>query len=584
MVICLRDALLFVSMMMCGIALTVSGFINDAKARISKTSRVKKCRCTSCKRDRRLHRMAKLPLLRRVFPSANFVEDVEKLDDVIDSDVKDEQEVGGWEYNTFASWDAIGPAALVDISDGSDNINVYQRDREHSEVIEGDPEDLLNHNSKYDPQSSPSDIDWVTPESGLEVVPETLLDPSNRIQDAKLQEHFHIKWLQNHPRNPNKVSVMQHKPSGNLRVVKTRSIPYDKNGSLLMPYELELMRDLIPPHANLVQFLGYDLVDDNSGVRDDAAGGEGLPDAICHIFLEYCDFGDLFSFMDRWDRYQDPYIPSIFLLHTWASLSSALSFLHCGLREVNGHLEKDNDAIALVHCDIKPQNIFLRWTPFCQYGMPDIVLGDLGLCTPYDSWRNRGACGTLGYQPPEVEWISEALYGEPNEASLETHMNASKARYNRLWSPAGDVWAVGAVMAELATLETSRPVSALFNCEIWGKDLDEQFWMSLEKMLHDDAEERIKSEALASLALKMKSNIHYLYDHGEHMPDDCWRDPEMSIDACTFPHSLHSADKKTGSLLLLVPASSAYSRSMSSRMSRMRASVPREVTSCPPSR
>ncbi|KAH9827351.1 kinase-like protein [Teratosphaeria destructans] len=81
--------------------------------------------------------------------------------------------------------------------------------------------------------------------------------------------------------------------------------------------------------------------------------------------------------------------PEIFVLHTFISLVQALSFIHGGY-----------GGEAILHRDIKAENILLRW-PADKHGLPDVVLADFG-SAQLDS-KSRGIAGTPGLLSPEAK-------------------------------------------------------------------------------------------------------------------------------------------------------------------------------------
>lgn len=108
------------------------------------------------------------------------------------------------------------------------------------------------------------------------------------------------------------------------------------------------------------------------------------------LFYEYHPGGDL-------ARFCVGHTSEKFLTHVFRQMASALAFLHDGYRVRSGRWEESWKRI--VHCDIKPANIFLKTALTAENPLPDVVLGDFGLATR-NLEGNSG--GTAAYMPPEL--------------------------------------------------------------------------------------------------------------------------------------------------------------------------------------
>ena len=95
--------------------------------------------------------------------------------------------------------------------------------------------------------------------------------------------------------------------------------------------------------------------------------------------------------------------------------------------------------MGYAHCDLKPQNIFLRYPPK-ENNVPIPVLVDFGSATPIEKMRRLTA--SIRYSAPEIL------------LSLERSDVRSQAQ---LFPPKVDIWALGAILFEILT---GRP---LFN-------------------------------------------------------------------------------------------------------------------------
>ena len=140
-----------------------------------------------------------------------------------------------------------------------------------------------------------------------------------------------------------------------------------------------------------------------------------------HLYLEYCDGGDLQTLIDIYRRAQI-YIPEAFIWHTFAQITEAISWIHYGVSE--SQPEPPTDWERVIHRDIKPANIFLKRMGFAGILYPAIKLGDFGLAAVTNDQDHtsdfRG--GTFQWQPPE----------RPDATAK------------------GDVWSAGAIIHALA--------------------------------------------------------------------------------------------------------------------------------------
>lgn len=130
---------------------------------------------------------------------------------------------------------------------------------------------------------------------------------------------------------------------------------------------------------------------------------------------EYCAGGDLWQQIKRLDS-MGVQTPALFALHVISGIGSALAFLH------HGYWSTRPMDLPLVHCDIKPGNIFLRHSRH-NSGMPTAVLADFGQACS----NPIPPCGTPGYLSPE--------YLDPE-------------KYSELGTPS-DIYAYGVAMWEL---------------------------------------------------------------------------------------------------------------------------------------
>lgn len=101
--------------------------------------------------------------------------------------------------------------------------------------------------------------------------------------------------------------------------------------------------------------------------------------AECHYWMDYCDCGDLLD-MALYFLYRGLVVPEGFIWHVHTQLSAATAYLHTGLLDyMDPERPPPPNWQPIVHRDIKPDNVFLKFVPGNRY--PDIVLGDFGLAT-----------------------------------------------------------------------------------------------------------------------------------------------------------------------------------------------------------
>ncbi|KAL1590664.1 hypothetical protein WHR41_00571 [Cladosporium halotolerans] len=174
-----------------------------------------------------------------------------------------------------------------------------------------------------------------------------------------------------------KVRLVRHKGTDKLRIIK--SVRHDNRQK--PPREARGLARLPQLHPNIIRLFAAELDFNGNG----------------KMLFEYCRGGDLLQQCERFDSL-NMNVPPLFALHIWISVGEALAFLHHGkvhdfgrnYRRVSGHRE------PLVHCDIKEDNVFLKW-PGQRSGLPDVVLSDFGLSSSHPTPGN----GCVPYFSPE---------------------------------------------------------------------------------------------------------------------------------------------------------------------------------------
>ena len=232
-------------------------------------------------------------------------------------------------------------------------------------------------------------------------------------------------------------SVVRSQSTGLLFVAKhTRAASRAKSSNLEqtgkrkpLPNESKILQTL-HPHPNIIRFYGLEPSPLN-------------PDG--HIlFLEFCNAGDLLEQLRTFQK-SKRLPPVVFTLHVLVSLTHALAYLHRGLRWKNGTAYvRHKDLEPVIHGDIKPDNIFLRWPGRIEegLGMPDVVLADFGMAQLAS--ESRGITGTPGYDSPEVRRIANLRETNP------TAFEVGKATAN-IMTPKSDIYQFGLLIHLMAT-------------------------------------------------------------------------------------------------------------------------------------
>ncbi|KAF2680544.1 kinase-like protein [Lentithecium fluviatile CBS 122367] len=228
----------------------------------------------------------------------------------------------------------------------------------------------------------------------------------SQINPAVAFPHQHLRCRKVGDGSEGFVEAWSHKVTGFVMAVKVI-----KPGKKI-PLEVEVLRSL-PAHCSIIHCFAY-------------LPRLSSPNGDC-IFFEYSPAGDLFELSKRMYKKNKAIFSEALVWAVFSRLSSAIAFLHEG---IDCKVPTNADSWRpVVHRDIKLENVLIS-----TLGQKDdfsslvLKLGDFGLSAFYDPSNARmpGNWGTSVLWPPEQIW-------EEREAT-----------------PAGDVWAVGCVMHELA--------------------------------------------------------------------------------------------------------------------------------------
>lgn len=129
------------------------------------------------------------------------------------------------------------------------------------------------------------------------------------------------------------------------------------------------------------------------------------------IYMDFCELGSLDSLIERFASKRKRF-PESFLWSVLFDISLALCYLQSGRDAFSkakrgqplNRVDKKSGWEEIVHCDIKPANLFLTWrNPISQY--PTVVLGDFG-CSIGETSRHQAGhrmdAFTRGFAPPEA--------------------------------------------------------------------------------------------------------------------------------------------------------------------------------------
>ncbi|KAF2857642.1 kinase-like protein [Piedraia hortae CBS 480.64] len=212
--------------------------------------------------------------------------------------------------------------------------------------------------------------------------------------------------------------LAQNETTGKFVVIKT--IRSTSSSRQQRPLEIIFLYNILCPHTNIITLQGFS--SHSHGSKWD-------------LVFECCNGGDLNRMIEHWQKRRPEAMPRIFIKHFIASLVSALMYIHHGIRNIHesGRVEPGHKTV--IHNDIKPGNVFLRWNRRSDIPeLPEIVLGDFGLaCLERNS---RGVSGTMRYTPPEA-WRYETT---PEAADRLCVMTAES-----------DIFGFGATLWEVVT-------------------------------------------------------------------------------------------------------------------------------------
>lgn len=176
-----------------------------------------------------------------------------------------------------------------------------------------------------------------------------------------------------------KCDLLRRVHDGKKIICKTTHSSRERYKGGELPIEVTILQDLLRPHPRIIDLISYS---PNNGKGTKA-------------YYEYCSGGDLHSQLRKGGGSSEAWI-----WHVFKQMAEALAYLHlgyeCSRSSRSGSMPPD--WIPIVHCDIKPDNIFLAEPRTMQNPLPNLVLGDFGLAAIEGDKKGHGC---KAFKPPE---------------------------------------------------------------------------------------------------------------------------------------------------------------------------------------
>ncbi len=146
-----------------------------------------------------------------------------------------------------------------------------------------------------------------------------------------------------------------------------------------------------------------------------------------YFVMEYCDAGSLDDYIIRKGQLSES--EALYFFH---QIADALSYMH---------------AHSMLHLDLKPANVVLRYNDDDDSDKPDAVLVDFGLSKQYDANGNPESSTSIGL-------------GTPGYAPME---QANHRDDSKVFAATLDVYALGATLFKMLTGTAPDNATALYN-------------------------------------------------------------------------------------------------------------------------
>ncbi|KAI8391154.1 kinase-like domain-containing protein [Radiomyces spectabilis] len=211
------------------------------------------------------------------------------------------------------------------------------------------------------------------------------------------------------------VQKAKSKATSKIVAIKTMKRKFDNVAECEKLLESRLLT-LLPPHQNVVQLYDTFYTPEND---------------LCFV-MEYMEGGNLYQLMNQRRKANEVFSIDE-LRHIFYQILSAVAHIH---------------SHGIFHRDMKPENLLISFPS--SSGEPVIKLADFGLARELQS------------NPPYTEYVSTRWYRAPEVLLRSTS-----------YSSAVDLWAIGAIFAELITLHPLFPgeseIDQLYRiCELMG--------------------------------------------------------------------------------------------------------------------
>lgn len=303
------------------------------------------------------------------------------------------------------------------------------------------------------------------------------------------------------------VHLVKHRKTGEQLIIKqlqSRLLVNDQS----WPEEAYIQTKDLGAHKNIL------------GIQDVHIASDGIHTPYANVVMKFASRGDLYDIMDKC-RHHGKQLPAQFILHFVSSMIDALAFIH------HGHVSYDSRTgrpvivkqPVILHCDIKPDNIFLNMSETSAYGLPDVLLADFGLAGFEDI---KGIRGTRAYFPPEIL--------EADRRADEEKSYWREAQRTTFCSKQSDMYSFAATLYELITFRRYCPgddIEAAFEQSNVSGYIDILFL--LQSGLSECASDRELAKSWHYVSFAFKQRLALWCDAGGRLPS-WFTDSEIPID------------------------------------------------------